>query len=273
MKNVVIIPNITKDKELSVTAAVAEKLDSLGLKVFISESLPEIKHTTKYNEFPDCSELIIVVGGDGSVIDAAKLSVKHNIPLLGVNMGRIGYLSEVDPGMLDSLSALTDGKYFVDERMLLTIDGKTIAVNDIVISHCNYLGVSDFSLADSLGNSVAYRADGIILATPQGSTAYSLSAGGPIIAHNVDCILATPICPHSFFNRTVVFSADEKLTIRNDSLDVMNVSFDGRMHSSVAPGMAVTVTRAESKLKILTFSKNSMFSELFRKMSILEGLK
>ena len=273
MKNIVIIPNITKDKDLAVTAMVAEKLNSLGFTTYISASLPEIVCAEKYREFPDLAELIIVVGGDGSVIDAAKLAVEYNIPLLGVNMGRIGYLSEVDPEMLDSLSALVTGEYFIDERMLLTVDGCSFAVNDVVISHSNYLGVSDFAITDSLGNSVSYRADGVIFATPQGSTAYSLSAGGPVIAHNVDCILATPICPHSFFNRTVIFSADEQLCVRNDSRDLMNVSFDGRIHSTIAPGATVTVTKSKSKLKMLTFSKNSMFSELFKKMSILEGLK
>lgn len=272
MKKIVIIPNTTKDTDLSVTSAVISKLSAIGIESYIEKTIA-VASAIPYTDFPTDAELIIVIGGDGSVIDAAKSAVTHNIPLLGVNLGRIGYLTSVEPSALQQLDRLLDGDYYVDEKLLLTVGDGTIAVNDVVVSHSDYLGVCNFTLSDSMGNAITYRADGVILSTPQGSTAYALSAGGPIIAHDVDSILVTPVCPHSFFNRSVLFNSRELLTIRNDGAQPMNVSVDGRIHSVLAEGESIKVTRAKENLKMITFSKNSMFSELFRKMSILEGLK
>ena len=110
-----------------------EKLTSLGITSFIDEGVAVVDGATPYHDSIPVTDIVVVIGGDGSVIDAAKLAVEYNIPLLGVNMGRIGYLSEVDPEMLDSLSALVTGEYFIDERMLLTVDGCAFAVNDVVL--------------------------------------------------------------------------------------------------------------------------------------------
>ena len=283
MKAVVIMPNPKKDEGLKVTSKVAEKLLSLGIKVFLNS---EYKSCTAagieyYEELPK-ADLIIVIGGDGSVISASVNAVSADIPMLGVNLGKVGYLTEVEPDALSALDRLVSGEYFVEDKLLLSVECKrggkiyttdSLAVNDVVISHNEFLGIADFKVENSLGDCVKYRADGIILATPQGSTAYSLSAGGPIISHDLDSIIVTPVCPHSFFNRSIIFSANERLKVTNDGESDLNVSIDGRLFTVLNKGDECTIYAAERKMKMITFSENNMFSTLFRKMRILEDIK
>jgi NAD+ kinase len=180
------------------------------------------------------------------------------------------------------MSRVFSGNYTIEEKMLLTVShlsfgavtkADRLAVNDVIISHDTFLGIADFILENGAANSVTYRADGLILSTPAGSTAYSLSAGGPIVSHDIDCIVATPICPHSFFNRSIIFKDDEILKIKNVSNTVLNVSIDGRYFTSLSNTDECIINMSEKKLKMLTFLESNMFSTLFRKMRILEDIK
>lgn len=279
MKKVVVIPNPLKDKNLTVTKKLINKFHSLGISVYIHERYRQSElYAHFYDAFPGDVELISVVGGDGSMIDASKYAIENDLPIFGVNMGRVGYLSEVDPESLDILDRLISGEYSIKEKMLLTVSAaasETVyyAVNDVIVSHGDYLGISEFSLSDSLGNYLDYRADGVVFATPQGSTAYSFSAGGPVLAHDVDGILVTPVCPHSFFNRSILFNANESLEVKNNGTREMKVAVDGRLGFMLLSGSSCTISKSNKKIKILTFSENKMFTELFKKMSITEGIK
>ena len=276
MKNLVVIPNANKDAGLSVTEQVIDRLLTLGFNVYVHADLGYYKDgVTLYEELPECIELMVVIGGDGSVIDASGLAVMRDIPILGVNLGRMGYLTEVELGEIAILDNLAVGEYSVIEKMLLSVElpsGKKcerLAVNDITVSRDSFLHIADMKIEDSIDNAVKIRADGVILSTPQGSTAYSFSAGGPILAHDVEGILLTPVSPHSFFNRSVLFNASEVIKITNSGTLPLNVSVDGRSVGSLAHGEYCNVRRAEKNVKILTFKKNSMFSSLFKKMRIL----
>ena len=284
MKNVVVIPNPGKDKNLSVSAKLAHKLISLGFSVYaeasFSSALPS--EVISYDDFPSDAHLIMVVGGDGSVIEASRYAIDRDIPLLGINLGKVGYLSEVEPDNLDVLDGLVSGEYRIEEKMLLSVESKNgdlihtserFAVNDIVVSHNDFLGISDFTLENSHGDFVKYRADGLIVATPAGSTAYSLSAGGPIISHNLECVIVTPVCPHSFFNRSIIFGAEQFLKITNNGESDLNISIDGRCFSIMKKNDTCRILVADKVLKMITFSKDNMFSTLFRKMRILEDIK
>ena len=281
MRRVAIIPNPTRDIDFCVTKRVAEKLLSLGLSCYMDAALKYSGiNVCYYDVLPQELDLIVVIGGDGSVIQASEYSVKAGVPLVGVNLGKVGYLSEVDPENLDIFDSLASGEFWVKEKMLLAVEAiqceasKPIhAVNDIVVSHGGYLGLSTFKLEDGNGNSLVYRADGIVFATPQGSTAYSLSAGGPVVAHDVETIVVTPVCPHSFFNRSVLFNAAETLMVTNMGSADMKISVDGRYYSSLKVGERCTISMSHDKLKMLTFSNNSMFTELFTKMNLAEGIK
>ena len=277
MKNLVVIPNVNKDAGFSVTDQVVDRLLALGFNVYVHSDVGYKKDgVTLYDELPLCIELMVVIGGDGSVIDASGLAVMRDIPILGVNLGRMGYLTEVELGEIEMLDNLAHGEYSVIEKMLLSVElpsgGKEcerFAVNDITVSRDSFLHIADIKIEDSIDNAVKIRADGVILSTPQGSTAYSFSAGGPILAHDVEGILLTPVSPHSFFNRSVLFNSSEIIKITNVGTLPLNVSVDGRNVGSLAPKEHCDVKRAAKNVKILTFKKNSMFSSLFKKMRIL----
>ncbi len=281
MKNIVVIPNANKDKGLSVTNAVIEKLLSLGLGVYVQTGIGINKDdVTVYNDFPEQIDLIIVVGGDGSVIDASTIAIKNDIPILGVNLGKVGYLTEVEVEGLSVLDNLLSGEYFVAEKMLLSVDFENemglcdrYAVNDIAIIRDGFLHIADIKIQDSQENTVKLRADGVILSTPQGSTAYSFSSGGPIVAHDVESILLTPVSPHSFFNRSVLFNASDVISITNLGEFSLNVCVDGRSVGSLLSGETCKIMKAKNAFKILTFAQNSMFSSLFKKMRILGDIE
>ena len=278
MKKTVIIPNVNKDEGLAVTSRVVSRMTDLGFELYVHEEIARsLDGVIAYSSFPSQADLIVVIGGDGTVIDASVDAIRFDVPILGVNLGRVGYLTEVEPDDLDALDELARGNYSVSSKMLLEISCNSeicgnhrFAVNDIVISHNGYLGISNVGLEDSVGNSVRYRADGIILSTPQGSTAYSLSAGGPIVARDVESIIATPVCAHSFFNRSVVFNSSEQLRITNIGSDDLAISMDGRYASKLPAGDTCVVQKSRKVLKMISFAKNSMFTNLFRKMKMLE---
>lgn len=284
MKNIVIIPNVSKDGVLSVTKQVAKIINENGGKAFIDKQYGNDYDgiASAYTEFPSDCDLIIVIGGDGSVIDASVLAVKHDVPILGVNLGNLGYLAEIEPDSLDTVNKLFDGEYKIEEKMLLTaikrdltgaeIHSSRLAVNDVIISHENYLGVAEFMLITNDNENVKYRADGIIFSTPAGSTAYSLSAGGPVVDHGINSILATPICPHSFFNRSIIFNENADLTIKNTGKSMLKISIDGRLFDDLNPGEECIVKRSPSTLKLLAFNVNNMFSTLFSKMKKIENM-
>jgi NAD+ kinase len=278
MKKIGLVVNRKKDTDLSVTRRVIEKLMSQGLEIYAElEVKPELSDIKDLN-FTDLGEfrcdLIIVLGGDGSVIDASGIAISSDAPILGINLGKVGYLSEVDKDNLSLLDGIPDGKYDIEQKMLLSVRGieGRYAVNDVVVTHESYLGIGEFKIQDSSGNSISYRADGIIISTPQGSTAYSLSAGGPIIAHGVEGIILTPVAPHSFFNRSVIFNEDDELTVTNVGNGELKVAIDGRYVDKLENGQSLTVKRADRQLKMLTFSQNSMFTTLFKKMRLLEDI-
>ena len=284
MRKIAIVPNVNKDDAFAVSKKIADIISNNGVAVYVDERYGEEygSFATLYSDFPKDCELIIVIGGDGSVIDASVLAVKHNIPLIGVNLGNLGYLAEIETESLSTIEGIFRGEYKIEEKMLLSAEKianngeKTVseryAVNDVIISHESYLGVAEFKLITDDSESVKYRADGIILSTPAGSTAYSLSAGGPVVDHGINAILATPICPHSFFNRSIIFNENSGLTIKNTGKSALKASMDGRLFEIIEPGESCRIYKSDKTLKMLAFNANNMFSTLFSKMKKIENM-
>ena len=284
MRRVTLVPNPTKDLELKITKRVIDKLKSLGFTPCLErryDFLSELGIDFYDSPYTD-SEFIIVIGGDGTVIDASSLALELDIPLLGVNLGKVGYLVEVDPNELDALDRLLSGDFIIEEKMLLSVEkhsldnSKTtssrLAVNDVVVSHGNYLGITDFTVENQKEDHVRFRADGVIVSTPQGSTAYSLSAGGPIISHTLDCITVTPVCPHSFFNRAIVYGAEEKIKISNCAETVVNVSIDGRLFATLEKDEYCVVEKSEKRMKMITLGESNVFSTLSKKIKSMQDI-
>ena len=283
MRRVIVIPNPTKDVDLKVTGAVIDKLLSLGFVPCLENKYKKEGWSVEYFDSPSSEyEFIIVIGGDGSVIDASAMAVTLNVPLLGVNLGKVGYLVEVDPASINKLELLTSGDYEIEEKMLLTVKkctsqgtseiAESLAVNDIVVSRDNYLGISDFMVENQKEDHVRFRADGVIVSTPQGSTAYSLSAGGPVISHTLDCITVTPVCPHSFFNRAIVYGPEEKIKISNASDAALNISIDGRLFTRLLLGDYCVIEKSTKRFKMITFGESNVFSTLSKKIKSIQDI-
>ena len=282
MNTFVIHPNPRKDTDLSVSRAVVDTLCSLGGTVYAPAALAAaLPGAVPYEAFPADAQLLLVVGGDGSVIDASCLAVENDIPLLGINLGRIGYLSEVEPTELSVLGRLFTDAYTTAEELLLTVScevggeehrSSRLALNDIIVSHGSSSGMADLTVSDSGGDTVRYRADGLILSTPAGSTAYSLSAGGPVVARGVPALTLTPVCAHSLFQRSILFSAQECITVRNTGESELHVLVDGRPFMPMPVGAVCHVRADEKRLRMLRLSEKGTLSVLFRKIRTIETI-
>ena len=221
-------------------------------------------------------DLAVTVGGDGTIIHSAKHASRYNKAMIGVNVGRLGFAAEVEPDNYTDLKRLLDGDYSVQNRMLLSVsvkhkDGSVedfVAVNDATLARGQMSRIIDISI--SLDNSpiTTYRADGVLFSTPTGSTAYALSAGGPVISPGMKCILLTPICPHSLISRSVIFESDATLTSSVRLSDDTNaiLSIDGEKNIEITPDDIVSVRKSDKDLKLITLYNRNFYQLLNEKL-------
>ena len=278
MKKIALITNLTRDKDLIHTKNVAESLCDFGVQIFTN--VKDINNTTyveSVDEIFEIADVAVVLGGDGTLLNTSKYAYKHGVPLLGYNIGNLGFLVELEKGEKSEFSRLFSGEYEIESRMMLCAkvfrDGKEIfegiALNDAVISR----GVTPKMVHLKLevdGNEVSdYYSDGIIVATPTGSTAYSLSAGGPVVAPDLDVIIITPVCPHTVTSRPIVVSDKSEVALTVDiyhNEDVV-IMCDGGDGLKLESGDRVVVSRAEEEAKLIRFGKKSFFDVLQQKLS------
>lgn len=285
MKRFLLLPNTTKVGCLDVVQHVVNILSQYDAAIYMDAVLLEhcpLKHVIPYHG-DEQMDFAIVLGGDGSILDAAHLCISKDIPIIGVNLGTLGYLATVEADNLEILSRVFDSSYEIRELMTLALShvkaDKTItscdcfAVNEISVMHDSFQGIAELLMIEPKHAECAYRCDGLILATPSGSTAYSLSAGGPIVDKDVEGICVTPICPHSHLTRPVIYSAKGAFTIKNitHSNDAVYACADGEMIFSVLPGESVVVEKSEKTLKIVTFEEISTIETLRKKMAKMEA--
>ena len=264
---IALIVNKDKKKAISTASEIAKILSGCGAEILSDKIHDEL--------FKEC-DAAITVGGDGTIIHSAKHAAKYSKPMIGVNVGRLGFAAEVEPDNIADLKRILDNDYEVQNRMLLNVtvkreNGKTedyIAVNDAVLARGQLSRIIDISV--SLDNSPisTYRADGILFSTPTGSTAYSMSAGGPVIYPGMSCILLTPICPHSLISRSLVFDDSATLTARvkvnDDSAAVLSI--DGERNLEIAPNDLVIIKKSEKPLKLITLYKRNFYQNLNEKL-------
>ncbi len=285
MKNIALIIVQTDKLDRGPLSALLAVLRERGCRVQISERfrddlapldgslifLPE-------ESYLDGCELALALGGDGSVIEGARLTASRGIPLAGINFGRLGYMTAMGKESPEQLRDILDGKFTIEERVM--IDVSIIrgdeelrmphpALNEVIVSNAPMTKMLSFDLFCNGIKTQNYRADGIIIATPSGSTAYSLSAGGPVVAPSLDCMIATPLCPHSLTSRPVVFDGNTVIEIRNLQCrgNTIYVASDGRNIRELKPDDTVLIRRSETRTKLVRPLNDSFLNTLYNKMS------
>ena len=229
----------------------------------------------------DFCELLIVVGGDGSMLSVASLAAKQHLPVLGINRGRLGFLTDIHPDKIDKIAAILNGEYTEEERFLLKVelinDGKTIAIdtvlNDMVLAHSTPTKLVEFSLNIDGRYVCDYRADGLVIATPTGSTAYALSGGGPIVHPDLGAIVILPMFPHNLSSRPLVIRGNSVVELKVSSRNSapLCLSPDGRETYPVALGGIINVSLADSKLRLIHPAEYDYFATLRSKLNWERG--
>lgn len=273
MSRVLIVTNITKDPECITTNRVKAAFLSHGYEVELCDNELRKDVLKKYTS-KDFS-FVIIIGGDGTLIEVARYINATSIPILGVNMGTLGYLTEVELCDVDSaVKQIADGDYDIENRMMIegiTGSKKEVALNDIVVSRRGGLRVIHFDIFVNGEFLNSYQADGIIISTPTGSTAYNLSAGGPIVEPTASLIVMTPICSHALNTSSIVLSSDDEIIVRigegrNQTTEEACVAYDGTDTHTLYTGDEIRIKKAEAKTKIVKLSKMSFLETLRKKM-------
>lgn len=274
MDRYLIVTNDGKDVDYAVTDHVISLLEEAEKTCIVCQK--DEKKNIILDSVPDDIDCAIVIGGDGSLIEVARMLWKRDVPILGINMGTLGYLTEVEVNHIDEdLKQMLSGNYLYEERMML--EGKfdngmrDVALNDIVISRKGDLRIIHFRLFVNGELLNSYEADGVIVSTPTGSTAYNLSAGGPVVEPTASLIVITPICSHALNTRSIVLSSEDEIVIeigegRNGSKEEVLATFDGADTLTLSTGEKVMVRKADAETKLIKLNKLSFLEILRRKM-------
>lgn len=269
---VAVIPNLDKRG----SSDTVERLGAFFKKNDITAYIPDSICCSDYIQASDdeifsIADIIITIGGDGTIIRYAKRAAEYGKPLLGINAGRMGYLANIEQSEYNLLSKLKTGEYTIEERMMLYVtvkeNGKIIGgyevLNDAVITSGFISRIIDVQ-ASVDGDAISYRADGLIVSTPTGSTAYSMSAGGPIIDPSMNCMCITPICSHALSAKPILLNSNKTVRLKAFSKKRTDIylSVDGRKVANVKPYTDIYITRSEKAVKLVRINDRSFYKTL-----------
>lgn len=284
MKKVGITVNTQKIDNADYMANIKKVIDYLSerAELFMKTEFRGLSEKVKYCSYDEMlrvSEYMIAMGGDGTIIRVSGDCARHSIPVLGINLGRVGFMTEVEPNSIeDALDKFIDGDYKTEKRIMIKAEirkGKEVvhtfhALNDIVVSKADGVKLLSLDLYTDSELVNRYIADGLIIATPTGSTGYSISAGGPVVDPSMDLYLATPICAHMLSVRSAVLSSDKSLLIR-ESGDYGSfkaiVTADGEAQCEIDASHEVTVTKSQYTLELIKIGSQSFYDTLIKKLS------
>ena len=263
-ENITVIQNEQKDPDGKCTQQIIGYFEARGCGVTVG------KISSK-------SSLAVVLGGDGSILRAARDASEMDVPLLGINLGRIGYMAELEIGELEVLGRLFCGEYTVEERMMLDVgiylDGcrccSLTALNDAVLSNGAVARMVNVGLECNGMPAGRYHADGLIVSTPTGSTAYSLSAGGPVVDPGLNCFCVTPVSAHSLSARPMVFSPDSKLLLYDCGTRIHEIylTVDGAENVRIDRGQKILIGRSTNVTKLIRVKDHGFYGILTEKLS------
>ncbi len=277
IKNIALIPNLTRKGAYHTSFDVIAILQRDGMSINMTEDLKDNYKNFGITFFKDtdslisASDMVLTIGGDGTIMHAARHASPLKKPLLGINMGRLGYVAGLEPDELAMLSRVKTGDFTTEKRMMLKIihqsaNGKNefFSINDAVISRGSLSRLIDIDVSLDKDYMCNYRADGLIISTPTGSSAYSLAAGGPVVEPTMKCIVMTPICPHSIFARSVVFSHHSELVVTascDDNTEVF-LTIDGARTVIINKTDTVSITSSELQAEFIILKDKSFYRVL-----------
>ncbi len=275
---VAIIINSSKQNSLPIASESIKILMDCGAEILLTEEFKNKfpKATiVEENDLYSLADVLVVIGGDGTIIHSAKKAAEFSKPVLGINAGRVGYLAGLEGEDLGKLANLLTKDYQIKKRMLLSVtvgENEYFSLNDAVISKGPLSRMIDLTVKLH-GECISYRADGLISATPVGSTAYSLSAGGPVVDPNLDSIILTPICPQSLYARPILISPDEEIVITAVPPEGTGayITIDGEEVCPVLEGQTVTVKRANNmRVSFIELQEGVFLNALADKFNFLK---
>ncbi|HUW64325.1 MAG TPA: NAD(+)/NADH kinase [Spirochaetia bacterium] len=279
MKSFVLTLNMEKEGVLTLARRVKDDLESRGCTV---EMLGDCAALLQDQDRPSlcglpAADCLLVLGGDGTILNGARLAAPYGLPLLGINLGQVGFLTEVDvPEIKEAMEALLAGSYAIEERMMLEAAvyrgtervASFIGLNDAVISKGAFARLISLETYINEEYVNTYRADGLIVAVPTGSTAYSLSAGGPLVAPGLELLLITPICPHSLSSRPVVIGPENTVRVSLPSVHgEAALTIDGQRGFPLQQNDVVVVRRSGHRARLIKLKNTSFFGLLRQKLN------
>ena len=280
MKRVGIVAKPDAPRAPEVIARLVEWLTERDLAVTLEKEtsgiVPALRASTAHKaELPGLVDLLIVLGGDGTLLSMARAVGDLGVPILGVNLGGLGFMTATTlDEMLPSLEAMLDGRMVIEERLMLLArlirNGAAMcehmALNDMVITKSAMSRIISLAVSVEGQYATAYRADGLIISTPTGSTAYSLSAGGPILFPQVEAIVLTPICSHTLTNRPIVLPAADRIEVTIQSDQEIMLTVDGQVGVSLRERDVIEIVQAPARMRLVRFPQKDFFSVLRTKL-------
>ncbi len=278
MKKIGIVSKAGRSEPIEILKDFLPWLNNKGLEVFLDTETAALLKIKGYprSEMPSLVDMIVVLGGDGTMLNAARLVCEKGVPILGVNLGGLGFITEVRKEELsDAMDKTLSGEYSIEDRMMLTAHihrhGEMIAeytvLNDVVINKGALARIIDLETYINKAYVTIFKVDGLIVSTPTGSTAYSLSAGGPVLYPTLDCIALTPICPHTLTNRPTVLPDDVliEIILKSVSEDVF-LTLDGQVGFSLRKDDVVKIKRSPFKTRLIIPFERDYFQILRTKL-------
>lgn len=279
MRNIGIIVNLTKDKYLDITRSIIGWIECRGGNIMLSEGVASTMQKPQYGypekKIYEQSDFIIVLGGDGTILGVARDVAQYETPLLGINLGHLGFLAEVEvKEIYNSLEMAYCGNIKIDKRLMLqaSVDGDSkknyYCLNDAVIARGTLSRLITMNIYINDDYVTTISGDGLIIATPTGSTAYSLSAGGPIVSPNISAMLLTPICPHTLNSRSIVISDNE--TIKIELIRKHGEAYftiDGQEGYRIEEGENIIIKKAPFATNLIKLPSRSFFDVLKTKLT------
>lgn len=286
MNKICIITNKNKDHNFEITNKVIDYIKKNNRECILLECHNEKDRDlyTDVNAIPQDTDCIIVLGGDGTILQAAHDIASRDIPIFGINLGTLGFLAEVEThNIYQALDNLFNGQFTLESRMMLEgriiRDGKKLyegsVLNEIVVARSGFSRVISLSICVNNELVYRYRGDGVLLSTPTGSTGYNLSAGGPVLRPNSKMIVLTPICPHSLNTRSIVLSGSDKVTVKVEKSKKTQdneaiTTFDGKESIILHADDIIEINKSGLETKIIKFYKNDFFETLRTKIGYCE---